>query len=135
MPVQYFGRGTVGTAQIADDSITDDDIAAHTSTKITITDKAQLNDAILYNDVDNTLDDGIDIAVGTTTGTKIGTDAAQKIGFYDATPVVQQATIADIDTGTINSGDGATDTVIGDIRTKMDTLLAELEALGLLASA
>lgn len=32
-----------------------------------------------------------DIAFGTTTGTKIGTGATQKIGFYGATPVVQRA--------------------------------------------
>jgi len=47
--------------------------------------------------------------------------------------VVPQTTIADIDTGTVNSGDSATDTVIEDLRTKFDTLKDELEALGLLA--
>ncbi len=35
--------------------ITDGNIATHTSTKITITDKSHLNSAILYNDVDNDL--------------------------------------------------------------------------------
>lgn len=39
---------------------------------------------------DSTLANGVDIAVGTTTGTKIGTSSAQKLGFFNATPVVRQ---------------------------------------------
>jgi len=38
------------------------------------------------------LADAGDITVGTTTGTKIGTATSQKIGFFDATPVVQPTT-------------------------------------------
>lgn len=38
-----------------------------------------------------TLGDGYNIAVGTTTGTQIGTAAAQKIGFFGKTPRVQCA--------------------------------------------
>ncbi|WP_165251181.1 hypothetical protein [Paludisphaera soli] len=37
-----------------------------------------------------TLDDGADIAVGTGSGTMIGTATGQKLGFYGAAPVVQQ---------------------------------------------
>lgn len=44
---------------------------------------------------DNTLADGVDFALGTTNGTKIGTDPAQKLGFYGAVPVVQGGAIAD----------------------------------------
>ena len=43
-------------------------------------------------DVDQTLADGVDIAVGTTTGSKIGTvggAAGQKLAFLGATPIVQ----------------------------------------------
>jgi hypothetical protein len=36
-----------------------------------------------------TLAEGADVVAGTTTGTKIGTAATQKIGFYNTTPVVQ----------------------------------------------
>lgn len=35
------------------------------------------------------LGDGSNIRAGTTTGTKIGTSASQKLGFYNATPIVQ----------------------------------------------
>lgn len=38
---------------------------------------------------DQTLAEGKDIALGTTTGTKIGTATSQKLGFYNATPIVQ----------------------------------------------
>lgn len=34
----------------------------------------------------------VNIVLGTTTGTKIGTATSQKLGFYNATPVIQQAT-------------------------------------------
>lgn len=49
-----------------------------------------------------TMTDGANIAVGTTTGTKIGTATNQKIGFFNATPVVQQS--GDIVTALINLG-------------------------------
>lgn len=35
--------------------------------------------------------DGRNVQLGVTTGTKIGTAATQKLGFYGATPVVQAA--------------------------------------------
>lgn len=37
--------------------------------------------------------DAIDIILGSTTGTKIGTATSQKLGFYNATPVVQGAAL------------------------------------------
>jgi hypothetical protein len=61
--------------------------------------------------------------LGTGTGTEIGTAANQKLGFWGATPVVQESTIADAD-GTL-----------ADITTKFNTLLASLETIGVLAAA
>lgn len=40
-----------------------------------------------------TLAEGINIIVGTTTGSQIATGATQKLGFYGATPVVQPAAL------------------------------------------
>lgn len=40
---------------------------------------------------DNAITDAVNIVFGTTTGTKIGTAAAQKIGFWNAAPIVQPA--------------------------------------------
>lgn len=62
-----------------------------------------------------------DIVLGTTTGTKIGTAANQKIGFFNATPVVQRTHIADAAGGT-------------EIAT-INAILVALETLGLVASA
>jgi|SRR5580765_100307 len=45
----------VFTVTISNNSILDAQIGTHTSTKITITNKAQLNTAILYNDINNAL--------------------------------------------------------------------------------
>jgi hypothetical protein len=67
------------------------------------------------------LADAGDITVGTTTGTKIGTATTQKLGFYNATPVVQPAAVAD-------ATDAAT------VITQLNDLLAKLRTLGLIAT-
>ena len=68
-----------------------------------------------------TLADAINIAVGTSTGTKIGTGTTQKIGFYNATPVVQQTAVAD-----------ATDAA--SVITQLNALLTRMRNLGLIAT-
>ena len=68
------------------------------------------------------LADAGNITVGTTTGTKIGTATTQKLGFYNATPVVQPAAVAD---ATI---------AIGDVITQLNDLLAKLRTLGIIAT-
>ena len=62
-----------------------------------------------------------DIVTDTTTGTKIGTATNQKIGFFNATPVVQQAAVAD-----------ATDAA--STQARLNDLLARLRTLGLIAT-
>ena len=39
-----------------------------------------------------TIGDGLNMAVGTTTGTRIATSASQKLGFYGASPIVRKIT-------------------------------------------
>lgn len=48
--------------------------------------------------------DAVNIVAGTTTGTKIGTATTQKLGFYNATPVVQQTATTDLGTALSNLG-------------------------------
>ena len=101
---------------------------------------------------DLTLADGVDIVVATTTGTKIGTGATQKLGFYGATPVVRQSHIANITTtassgslptanGTVTIADATTPTVTElleycvELETKVEGILTALRNLGLLASS
>ena len=61
------------------------------------------------------------ITVGTTTGTKIGTATTQKLGFYNATPVVQPTAVADATTAV-------------DVITQLNALLAKLRTLGIIAT-
>jgi trimeric autotransporter adhesin len=68
-----------------------------------------------------TVSDGGNVVLGTTTGTKIGTATTQKLGFYNATPVVQPAAVA-------NATDAAT------VITQLNDLLAKLRTLGIIAT-
>ena len=73
---------------------------------------------------------------GDDSGIVIGASASQKIGFFGTTPAVQQATIADAtNTTTTTSTTGALTTDLDSLRSKFNTLLSELETLGLLASS
>jgi hypothetical protein len=68
-----------------------------------------------------TVSDGGNVVLGTTTGTKIGTATTQKLGFYNATPVVQPVAVAD-----------ATDAASA--ITQLNALLARMRTLGLIAT-
>ena len=68
-----------------------------------------------------TVRDASDIAVGTTTGTKIGTATTQKLVFFNATPVVQPTAVAD-----------ATDAA--SVITQLNALLTRMRNLGLIAT-
>jgi hypothetical protein len=50
------------------------------------------------------MNDAMNMKFGTTTGTKIGTATTQKIGFFNATPVVQQTATTDLGTVLSNLG-------------------------------
>jgi len=50
-------------------------------------------------------------------------------------PIDDQTTITKKDTGTVNSGDGATDTVIKNNRTRIDEIETELVNLGILTES
>jgi hypothetical protein len=66
-----------------------------------------------------------DIITDTVTGTKIGTATNQKIGFWNVTPIVQPVHIADPSGGA---------TVDSQARTAINSILAQLAALGLQAA-
>ena len=61
------------------------------------------------------------IVAGTNNGLKIGTSTLQKLGFFNATPVVQQAAVA-------NATDAAS------TQARLNDLLARLRNLGLIAT-
>jgi hypothetical protein len=66
--------------------------------------------------------DGRNIQIGRTTGTKIGTAADQKIGFFGHAPVVQQSNIP------VPSG-GAT--IDSEARTGIANLISTLRNIGI----
>ena len=72
------------------------------------------------------LGDAVNVAVNTITGTKIGTATGQKIGFWNAAPVIQQAHIADPTGGA---------TVDAEARTAIDSINALCATLGITAAA
>ena len=93
-----------------------------------------------------------DIASDGSRGTRVGTAATQKFGFYGTTPVVQPSAIANIattaTTGSLPTANGAvviantaTPTVVElleycvELETKLEAALAALRTLGLIASA
>jgi hypothetical protein len=63
----------------------------------------------------------VNIPLGTSTGTKIGTATNQKLAFYNATPVVQPTAVAD-----------ATDAA--SVITQLNALLTRMRNLGLIAT-
>jgi hypothetical protein len=69
--------------------------------------------------------DGINWQFGTTTGTKIGINATQKLAFWGATPIVQPAHIADPVGGA---------TIDAEARTAINAINAMLAATGLTAA-
>lgn len=68
-----------------------------------------------------TVAEGTNLALGTSTGTKIGTATSQKLGFWNATPAVQPAAVAD-----------ATDAA--STQARLNDLLARLRTIGIIAT-
>jgi hypothetical protein len=69
-----------------------------------------------------TIADACNIAVNTSTGTKIGTATSQKLGLWNATPVVQRSHIADATNAT-------------DVITRANAIILALEQVGILAAS
>jgi len=65
--------------------------------------------------------ESVNMAFGTTTGTRIGTATNQRIGFWNTTPAVQPAAVAD-----------ATDAA--SVITQLNALLARLRTIGIIAA-
>jgi len=91
-----------------------------------------------------TLDDGANVAVGTGTGTKIGTAVSQKLGFWGATPVTQpsgadQAAVTlgntDGEIGGLTISDPPTQAEVQALRDKCEELADDVRALATLVHA
>lgn len=62
---------------------------------------------------------------------RIGAASDTKIAFFGATPVTKPAALTAADAGAVNTGDATSDTVIGNMRTRINELEARLQSLGL----
>ena len=95
------------------------------------------NQVIAIKEASLSVGDSKNIALGTTTGTKIGTAASQKLGFFNVTPVAQQAHITDAPAGGTGATAGAWDTA--DHRdaaiSTINSILTTLETFGLVATS
>ena len=76
---------------------------------------------------------GRDIILGEGVGTKIGTSATQKLGFYGDTPIVKPSALTSAVGGTIDGTWGsAEETEMINMRTRIAELESTLQSLGLL---
>lgn len=73
--------------------------------------------------------DGRNIQLGKATGTKIGTETTQKLGFYNKAPVVQPAAV----TGASAQGGSYNQTNVQSIADAVNGVITKLQSLGLLA--
>ena len=81
--------------------------------------------AVTTDNATLTFADKLDIALNTGTGTKIGTATTQKLGFYNATPIVQGASVADASGGSV---------IDVEARVALNALISRIEATGLIAT-
>ena len=86
-----------------------------------------------------TISDTGNIVLATGTGTKIGTAAGQKLGFYNATPVIQQAGTGETVGFTAGGGTTVTDAStftgnVGATAYRLSDVVKALKNLGILAS-
>lgn len=75
--------------------------------------------------------EGINIVVGTSTGTKIGTSSSQKLGFWGKTPVVRGSAWSITNVTTDRSYD-ANATTLDEVADALGTLIQELQNMGIL---
>jgi hypothetical protein len=81
-----------------------------------------------------TFNDAINVALGTTTGTKFGTAITQKIGWWNAPPVVQ-STGWSVTTGyTVTKAYNPASTTLNEVAAVLGTLIDQLKTYGLLGA-
>lgn len=79
-----------------------------------------------------TLAESRNIVTGTTTGSQIGTGSTQKTGLWGATPIVRPSALTAKNTNTADCGDGDTDAIIDNNRTRIEELETRLSNWGFL---
>lgn len=87
-----------------------------------------------------TISDGVVVTIGSTDGLLIGSQATQKLGFFDTTPVVQPTNVSTITvtnngdfTGSDMVAQGAIETRIIELQNTLNAVNQRLQSLGLIA--
>jgi len=75
------------------------------------------------------IDEG-DVRLSNTVGTKIGTGTTQKIGFWNTAPIVQPGLMTAADTTPTDGTIGTADTILNNMRIRINELEAALSAAG-----
>jgi hypothetical protein len=96
---------TLGTSYPSTPHIRLATVVASTSTITSVTDDRQCFEVV------GSFADGVNITLGSSTGTKIGTSTSQKLGFWNATPIVQPTAAAQVAI-TDSTGSSATTTLV-----------------------
>jgi len=100
-------------SNIATGTITDE---TNTQAVFTITDAT----GAVQLETGLTIADATDIVLNGTTGTKIGTATTQKIGFYNATPVVQPTALTTVETSVTFVDENTPDFALGSLKAHSD---------------
>jgi hypothetical protein len=106
--------------------------AASTSHIWSIGGTATANEVMRLDSTTHTLADAINMAFGTTTGTKIGTATSQKLSLWNATPIVQPTTAIAASTFVANTSGTVNDTATFDGYT-IGQVVKALRSIGILA--
>lgn len=86
-----------------------------------------------------TVSDSVNFLLNTTTGTKIGTGTTQKLGFWNATPIVQPSSTGETTGFTAGSGTGVNDDStftgnVGSTAYRLSDIVKHLKNAGLIAA-
>jgi len=101
----------------------DDALLSYNSSDVLVIGSTDTNNIFMSQTVQ--MQEAKDLQLGTTTGTKIGTGTTQKLSFWNATPVVQPAAVADASGGA---------TIDAEARTALNALLARMRTVGMIAT-
>ena len=80
---------------------------------------------------DSTLGDGVDLILGSTNGTMVGTASSQKLAFWGAAPVVRPAAYTPTNVVADRSYDADT-VVVAELADVVGTLIADLQSIGII---
>lgn len=93
LKAQFYGSGGINYPSITSTANTNNGIGFTASQLSLIINNSSI---LTLSATDVTIKDGINLILGSTNGTKIGTATTQKLGFFNATPIVQPSAVTTV---------------------------------------